>query len=231
MNDIGFGIMCFGDDHYFQSAKEKEGKILQAGFDCTILTDNPRYFFSHYIYYGREVKSYHDKMILPKDILSTRDICILIDADTYITDYSFLEDLKRYKFKEGISYIDTLYNHPEKKRFVHELNFTRPEWYEYEKYAKSIFPKLYDLPLMWEYFLVINPPLDADLKKFYITYEKLQIVKEFCDIRAKKDVLGNGEGVSISIAGALSGVPCQRDHDLYDLVSHKISNISKKWMK
>ena len=233
MNDIGFGIMCFGDDHYFQSAKEKEEKILQAGFDCTILTDNPPYFSGHYISYDREVKSYHDKMILPKDILLTRDICILIDADVRIDDYSFLNDLKTHKFKEGISYVDVLFNHPEKKRFTSELNLTIPEWKEYEKYAKSLLlnPKTFNyLPLMWEYFLVINP-LGSNLKKFYEIYERLQIAKEFCDLKTEKGVLGNGEGVSISVAAKLSNTPCLRDMELYDIIKDKMSNISRKWMR
>jgi len=231
MNDIGFGILCFGDDYYYRGAKEKMEKIMRAGFKCVILTDNPNYFPCQYIYYGREVKSYHDKMILVKDILSTNDICILIDADAQINDYSFLDDLKTYKFKDGISYIETLFEHPEEKSFVKELNFTRPEWFEYGKYAESILPTFTELPLMWEYFLVINPTIVNDLRNFVITYEKLQIIKEFCDIRAKKVILGNGEGVSISIAADLSNIPYQKDNELYSLIGNKLSNTSKKWMR
>jgi len=231
MNDIGFGILCFGDDYYFKGAKEKENKILQAGFNCVILTDKPNEFFGHFIYYERELRSYHDKMILPKDILLTNDICILIDADTQIDDYSFLEDLKTYKFKEGISYIETLADHPEEKSFVKELNLNLPEWQEYTMYASSILPSFFNLPLMWEYFLVINPTHDTNLRKFMIEYEKLQVVKEFCDIRSENVILGNGEGVSISIAAELSKTPCQRDYDLYNLIAHKMSNFSKKWMR
>lgn len=233
MNDIGFGILCFGDDHYFKKAKEKEEKIHQYGFNCVILTDNPNYFFGHFIYYERELRSYHDKMILPKDILLTNDICILIDADMEIHDYSFLDDLKTYEFKDGISYIDTLYNHPEKKSYVKELNLGLPEWEVYANYASSILPSFIHLPLIWEYFLVINlnPMGEINLRKFYVEYEKLQVAKEFCDIKAKKEILGNGEGVSISIAAALSNTPCQIDEDLYYLIKHKISNYSKKWMR
>jgi len=231
MNDIGFGILCFGDDYYYRGAKEKEEKITQAGFKCVILTDKPNSFVGQYVYYERELRSYHDKMILPKDLLISRDICILIDADTHITDYSFLDDLKTYKFKEGISYIETLFTHPEEKSFVKELNLNLPEWNEYKKYASSILPTFKELPLMWEYFLVINPTLETDLRKFYKIYEKLQIVKEFCDITAKKVILGNGEGVSISIAASLSDIPCQRDNELYNLIGNKMLNSSKKWMR
>jgi len=229
MNDIGFGILCFGDEHYFQGAKEKEEKILQAGLDSYILTDNPTYFSGRYIYYDRGVRSYHDKMKLAKDILDYRDICILIDADAHISDYSFLDDLKTYDFKKGITYLDTLFNHPERKCYVNELNKLRPEWNEYWKYAESIFPDFGDLTLMWEYFIVFNPK--TDLEKFYETYDKLQIVKEFCDIRAKKDVLGNGEGVSISVAAQMSGEPCYWDKELYDLIGNKMENVSGKYLK
>jgi len=232
MNNIGFGILCFGDSHYLGEAREKEIKILHEGFNCYILTDNPQYSLDHYILYDREIKSYHDKMILPKHILPFNDICILIDADTHITDYSFLEDLKTYKFKKGISYIDTLYNHPEKKRNARELNFTRPEWHEYEKYVSSILPTFKDHELIWEYFLVINPgnEIASNLRKFYEIYERLQIVKEFCDIRAKKNILGNGEGVSISIAAELVGIVCERDMELYKMIGHKMENMSRKYI-
>ena len=56
MNDIGFGIMCFGNGHYYREAKKKERKILDAGFDCMVLTDLPGKF-QYPIYYDRVVKS------------------------------------------------------------------------------------------------------------------------------------------------------------------------------
>lgn len=227
MNDIGFGILCFGDKGYFKGAKEKEKEIRKYGFTTTILTDNPNDFAGHYIYYNRGIKSYHDKIKLVQYILNLNEICILIDADTHINDYSFLHELKSFKFKKGISYLDTLYNHPEKKIYNWELNLTNPEWREYEKYASSLYPNFRNLTLMWEYFIIFN--VEENLTGFYETYEKLQIVKEGCDIKAKKEVLGNGEGVSITLAAKLNNIPCEWDKKLYETISHNMSNMSKKW--
>ena len=125
MNNIGFGIFCFGEDYYYQGTFDKIRNILNGGYHCYILTDTPEKFttkysssFLHIIQYDRTFKSYADKMILPKHILKKHDISILLDADTHVTDFSFLKDLKTYEFKYGISYIDTLLNHKSKKEFV-----------------------------------------------------------------------------------------------------------------
>ena len=118
----------FGEKYYFNGAVEKINKIINEGYNCYVLTDNPDFFniryrqiHVHVFEYDRSYKSYSDKMQLPKKILKNHDISILIDADTHITDYSFLESLKTYNFKKGISYIDTLLNHSAKKEFVKEL--------------------------------------------------------------------------------------------------------------
>ena len=223
MNNIGFGILCFGDKKYFKGAKEKQRRINQAGFDCVVLTDNPANICGDYIYYDRSVKSYHDKMMLVPQILEDHDICIIMDADIHINDFSFLYDLKEYEFKKGISYLDTLYNHPEQKFYNWELNLRRPEWFNYDLYARKIFPNFRNLRLIWEYFLIFNP--DGDLNNFYKTYEELQIIKESCDLNAKKDIVGYGEGVSIMLSAKVNKIPCEWDKRLYATISHKMSII------
>ena len=44
MNNIGIGIMCFGDEYYFNFADENVSKIIQSNTHCYILTDNIDYF-------------------------------------------------------------------------------------------------------------------------------------------------------------------------------------------
>ena len=99
MNNIGIGIFCFGDDYYFRGTKEKVEHIKEYGLSCHILTDRPDLFDVDTIPYNRSFHSYHDKLLLPKHILTKHDICVLIDADIYIKDYSFLDTLKTYNFK------------------------------------------------------------------------------------------------------------------------------------
>lgn len=227
MNNIGFGIMCFGDEYYYQGAIEKQKEIIAVGYDCYVLTDKPELFNYNTLPYDREYKSYYDKMLLPKHILKSHDICILLDADTRIIDYSFLESLKTHKFKEGISYPDVLYNHPERKRLVKELDMSSRGWRYFHDYAKSQLIDFGDLELMWEYFLVINPN-GSDLKKFYQVYERLQVAKEFGELKST-EVVGCGEGISIAIASKLSGTPCQRDNELYDIIKYNIVNVSRRF--
>ena len=99
MNNIGFGIFCFGEEYYYKGTVEKINSILNAGYHCYILTEDTEYFTKkytaplHVFEYNRSYKSYADKMILPKHIFKNHDICILIDADTFIKNYSFLDDL------------------------------------------------------------------------------------------------------------------------------------------
>ena len=103
MNNIGIGIFCFGEEKYFKGTIEKLNQFLSNGFHCYVLTDNPNYFksrytdtFFHTIPYKRKYKSYHDKMILSSYIIDNHDIAILIDADTNITNSSFIYQLKTY---------------------------------------------------------------------------------------------------------------------------------------
>jgi hypothetical protein len=179
-------------------------------------------------------------MILPKYILKNHDICILLDADTHVTDYSFLESLKTYNFKGGVSYIDTLLNHSAKKEFVKDLiNETNPEWKTYVEYAAKLYPPFFNFETMWEYFLVINKD-GFDMDSFYYYYEKLQVVKEFSDLPLKKEIIGAGEGISIQISCKSANMEVQRDVELYKLLEGKMISISRRhtprhlwpnWMK
>ena len=245
MNDIGFGIMCFGDDYYYRGATEKIREFRKYGFKSYVLTDNEDKFDDllafnkfeiDYLYYYRSFKSYYDKMILVKEILKYHDICILIDADTHITDYSFLNDLKTYEFKEGISYPDVVLNHSEKKQFVSEIDMSAREWKYFHDRAKNMLSDFQNLELIWEYFMVFNQK-GLNQKEFYLNYEKLQIAKEFGDLSYNKKVNGSGgvnaagEGIAIAIASKLSQTSCQRDLDLYDDIKNKMSSISKNFTR
>ena len=236
MNNIGFGIFCFGEEYYFKGAIEKIKNILDKGYHCYILTDTPEYFNTkysssllHVIQYDRKFKSYSDKMILPKYILRNHNICILIDADTHITDYTFLNELKKYDFKFGVSYVETLLNHKSKREFVKELvDPTNPEWKPYVDYTQKIYPNYGELETIWEYFLVINKT-GFDETNFYHHYEKLQIAKEYCDISMGKEINGAGEGISIQVSSKLSQTEIQRDVSLYEIVKDNMVSISRRY--
>jgi hypothetical protein len=237
MNNIGFGIFCFGDDFYFRGADEKINKIISDDFHCYILTDNTEYFTKkyesnllHVILYDKSFRSYHDKMLLPKFILKEHDYCILLDADVHVTDYSFLDIIKTYQFKYGITYIDTLLNHPAKKEFVKEIVLDTPEWNSYKNYAEKIYPPFLNCETIWEYVLVINK-IGFNQKMFYNYYEKLQLAKDFSDLLVNKDVNGAGEGVSITIAAKLSHSDIQRDMELYDIMAYKMQSVSRRFMR
>lgn len=244
MNNIGFGIFCFGEDYYFRGTKEKIKQLLDVDLSVCVLTDKPEEFTLFpqvtIIRYDRHLKSYSDKMILPKYILKNHDICILLDADTHVTDYSFLESLKTYKFNKGITYVDTLLNHSAKKGIVKDLiDQTNPEWKTYVEYATKLHPPFFNFETMWEYFLVINKDgFDSD--SFYYYYEKLQLVKEYSDLSLKKEISGAGEGISIQISCKSANMEIQRDMNLYKLLEGKMLSISRRhtprhlwpnWMK
>lgn len=241
MNNIGFGIFCFGEDYYYRGTKEKIKELSKVGSSVYVLTDKPEEFIGvTVIQYDRHLKSYSDKMILPKYILKNHDICILLDADTHVTDYSFLESLKTYNFKKGITYIDTLLNHKAKKEFVKDLvNETNVEWKSYVEYATKLYPQFVEHETIWEYFLVINKD-GFDINSFYYYYEKLQLVKEYSDLSLKKEINGAGEGISIQISCKSSNIEIQKDIELYKLLEGKMISISRRhtprhlwpnWMK
>lgn len=238
MNNIGFGIFCFGEEYYYKGTAEKINNILNHGYHCYILTENTEFFtkkysssYVHVYEYNRSFKSYADKMILPKYILKDRDICILLDADIHIKDYSFLETLKTYNFKDGVSFIDTLLNHNAKREFVKDLiNKDSNEWKPYVDYVSTIYPKYGDFITMWEYFLVINKK-GFIFNDFYFYYEKLQLAKEYSDLSLRKEVNGAGEGISIQVSCKLSNINIERDMDLYDLLKHKMISISRRFVR
>ena len=247
MNNIGIGIFCFGEDYYYKGTDDKINHLIGEDLHCYILTDNPDYFKSKYstnivhtILYDRSFKSYHDKMILPKYILKNHDYCLLIDADTHITDYTFIEKLKIYEFKYGISYVDTLLNHSSKREFVKDLiNIDQPEWSSYITYIDKLYPNYKEFETLWEYFLVINK-VGFNSNKFYHHYEKLQVAKEFSDLNLNKQINGAGEGISLAVSAKLSESDIQRDVDLFNLINGKMISISRRhtpqnlwpnWMK
>jgi hypothetical protein len=232
MNNIGFGIFCFGEDYYYRGTKEKIKELLNVGLPVYVLTENPEEFIEYpqvnVIQHNRHLKSYSDKMILPKYILKNHDICILLDADTHVTDYSFLELLKTYNFKRGVSYIDTLLNHKAKKEFVKDLvNETNLEWKTYVEYATNLCPSFFNFETIWEYFLVINKD-GFDVNSFYHYYEKLQMVKEYSDLSLKKEISGAGEGISIQISCKSANIEIQRDIELYESLEGKMISISRR---
>lgn len=232
MNNIGVGIFCFGEDYYFRGTKEKILNLRHLGISTYVLTDSPERFLdvdnsTVIIPYFRENKSYYDKMILTRYILSRFNICILIDADTHIRDYSVFEELTIYNFKPGITYVNTLLNHRAKREYVkHLLNPEAEEWNEYVKYANRIYPDFGEFKTTWEYFLVINKE-GFNQNSFYQHYEKLQIAKEFSDLKLNKKVIGAGEGISINISGKLSNTNVEYDEDLHNLLKDNVISISK----
>jgi hypothetical protein len=238
MNNIGFGIFCFGEDYYYKGTDDKVKNILDnVSCDIFILTDTPKYFQKKYsssfvkiVPYYREYKSYHDKLILTKVILKEKDICILLDADLHITDYSFLKELINYNFKTGISYIETLENHPSKKKLVSEIDMDQLEWNNFKLYAQRLYPHFGNMLTIWEYILIINK-VGFKEKRFFDYYEKLQLAKEFCDITSAKDVKAAGEGVSIAISAHLSNTDIQLDSEIYNIVKNKMVSVSKRFTR
>lgn len=234
MNNIGFGIFCFGENYYYKGAIEKIKKIIDYGYSCYILTDTPEYFTKKenltILTYHREFKSYYDKMLLPKEILKEKDICILLDADIYVKDYSFLNQLKTYNYLPGITYAETLERHPSKVKMVSDIGMTDREWNSYKIYAEKIYPNFKSFNTIWEYMLIINK-LGFQKNEFYKFYEKLQIAKEFSDLELNKEVSGAGEGISISIAANLSNSNIQLDPILFEIVKDKMVSVSRRFTK
>jgi hypothetical protein len=232
MNNIGIGIMCFGDIPYFNGTKEKLNNLKHVEINTYVLTDKPEQFTSSSniktIFYGRHLKSYHDKMVLVKEILKNHDICILIDADTFISDYSFIERLVNYPYQNGITYVETLLSHKIKKEFIRDIqmNIGDIDWLNYKTYLQKIYPQYGDLETIYEYFLVFNK--DGLKDNFFLLYEKLQSIKESCDVMSgKKIVVGSAEGVSIHVAAKITDTQIQKDVVLFELIKDKIKNDSR----
>lgn len=228
MNKIIIGIMCFGDERYFYQTEHKITNLKDKGISCYVLTDNPLFFNQlkvTTIYYGRNLKSYHDKIILVKNILNDSDICVLIDADTIVTDYSMFDDLLNYNFEKGISYIDTLKSHRCGYEFISniQMNPENIDWYNYRKYVEKIYPQYNDLETIYEYLIVFNK--DGLNEEFFKIYEQLQALKEACELLSKeREVHGAGEGVTIHISAKATNSQIQRDKNLYNILNNKIIN-------
>jgi len=227
-NKIGFGILCFGDKKYFDGTVQKLNKLLDMGFKCYVLTDNPEFFYTKYtpllldvIEYKKEIKSYHDKILIVKKILDEMNIAIIIDADMkYDVNYKLLSKLKTYNFKDGISYIENLSNHKIGKSTIGEMNLMlKNDWKMYFAYVNSKFDGFLNLETIWEHFIVFKK---HNYKEFYKQYEKLQIIKEYCDVLENKNIIGAGEGVTISVSCGLSNTPLQKDVELYNNLKEMI---------
>ncbi len=222
MNNIGIGIMCFGADKYFEHTHMLINTF--ADIDTYILTDNPSRFSEkqNIIKYNRFVNSYHDKIILVKEILKHCDTCILLDADALIKDPTVVNDLLNHSFQEGITYIDNLKNMTYET--IGDIQATE-RWNLYLDYAKKIYPEYHHLETIHEYFLVFKRNIKND---FFNTYEKLQIVKEYCDIKCGKEILGAGEGISLQIAANITDTQIRKDEGLNKIIQNKIINITQR---
>ena len=227
-NKIGFGILCFGDEKYFKGTVRKLNNLMELGYKCYVLTDNPEFFYPKYspfllnvIDYKKEIKSYHDKILLVKEILLDMDIAIVVDADMkYDTDFKILKKLKNYNFKNGITYIENLSNHRINKSTISEMNLIfKNDWRMYFAYVNSKINDFMDKETIWEHFLVFKK---HDYKEFYKNYEKLQIIKEYCDVLENKDIVGAGEGITMIISSIFSNTPLQKDEELYEIIKDLI---------
>jgi len=233
MNKIVIGIMCFGEDYYFTHVKSKLNQLKDRKITLFILTDRLNEFNGYsnvfVIPYLRQLKSFHDKMLLVKKILDWNDICVLIDADVFISNYSLIDVLQNYQFKKGISYIDTLKSHKCKYEFISniQMNPENIDWYNYRKYIEKIYPQYSDLETIYEYFIVFNK--DGLNHDFFKIYERLQVLKEACELLSKeREVHGAGEGVSIQISAKVTDSQIQRDENLFELIKDKIENRTRK---
>ncbi len=226
INKIGFGILCFGDKKYFDGTVQKLNRLMNLGFKCYVLTDNPDFFYKKYtplslsiLEYKREFKSYHDKILLVKEILLSQDVAIIIDADIKI-DLNNINDLKIYNFKDGISYIENLFRHRVKKSTINEMDLMlKNDWKMYYAFINSKIGEFTNKETIWEHILVFKK---YDYSEFYNWYEKLQIIKEYCDVLENKKVIGAGEGITINVSSMITNVPLQKDLELYNKLKDSI---------
>ena len=235
MNRIGFGFLCFGEDYYYKGTADKVQVLLNLGFNCYILTEDVEYFNIHpNLYttpYTKQYKSYYDKLTLTELIFKNHKVAIIVDADAHILDYNWVQKLNTYNFKQGVSYIKTLSEHPSKRQFIKDLiSKDLDEWKPYVKYLENIYPDYGNLNTIWEFFLIINKD-GFNQEKFFEIYNTLQIAKEAGDLIAKKKVLGAGEGISIQVSGKLSNTPVEQDLVLHELLKDKIQSISRKFVR
>jgi hypothetical protein len=107
------------------------------------------------------------------------------------------------------------------------MNIGDIDWLNYKTYLQKIYPQYGDLETIYEYFLVFNKEGLND--NFFLLYEKLQSIKEACDVMSgKKTVVGSAEGVSTHISARISDTQIQRDQNLFNLIKDKIENRNLK---
>ena len=86
-------------------------------------------------------------------------------------------------------------------------------------------PTFTELETINEYLIVFN---NQGLKDdFFLQYEKLQVMRESCDIRRVKEIYAGGEGFSIHIASKLSNVDIQKDNELFNMLKDNVINVVK----
>lgn len=230
---IGIGILCFGNDKYFEGTTQKIKHILNEGFIAYVLTDNTQYFderfssnFVKCIPYLKSLKSYHDKLVLVKHMMKYHEIFIILDADIEVLDWSFLRDLKTYDFKYGITYLETLKRQYEGKEWVKNVVLDHGEWNSYKRYVEKVYPTYGEHETIWEYLLIFNK-IGFNYNRFFEHYEKLQLCKDFSDLEMGKSVGGAGEGVSVMVSSKLSGTDIQRDDQLFTIIMDKINPLKQ----
>ena len=231
MNNIGIGIMCFGNEVYYNGTFSKIKNIIDNGIHCYVLTEDINFFkgkfndeFLTLLPYNKFVKSYHDKVLIIKEIIKNHEIAILVDADTMLDGYTFLNNMKEFEFEKGISYLSSLELHDCKYGHIKDIqmNPENVQWYDYRKYVETLLPEFNELETIWEYYIVFNKDgFNSD--EFFTHYEKLQTVKEYCDIKLNKNkIVGAAEGVSVHVAAKLSNSQIQKDQRLYELLKHMV---------
>jgi len=89
------------------------------------------------------------------------------------------------------------------------------DWKMYFAYVNSKFDGFLNLETIWEHFIVFKK---HNYKEFYKEYEKLQIIKEYCDVLENKELVGAGEGITLKIASDITNTPIQKDNDLYKIL-------------
>ena len=236
MLNIGIGIMCFGDKYYFDFTDDNLHLFLNDGLSCYVLTDNVDYFkkrynteFCNLLKYQRHFKSYHDKILLVKEILNYHDIAVIIDADVIIKNNSLIKEIKNYNYKKGITYIDTLKSHKCDIEFIRNIgmNPENIDWFNYRKFVENIYSEYDSLETIYEYFLVFNK--DGINEEFYLTYEQLQIMKESCELMSKQRVVhGAAEGISTHIAAKVTNSIIQRDENLAEIIKNNMINNNRR---
>ena len=94
----------------------------------------------------------------------------------------------------------------------------------YEEYCLDKYKDFKDLETVWEYFIVFNRN-NFNSDKFFREYEKLQIIKEYCDLSLDKYVSGGRR--YINCISKLSGNSINRDRRLSTLTNNIIRPVTR----